>query len=69
MVLPEDLLVVVPLLVGLLLRICILLVRAFFCFVVLSTRMVRELYDLFHLHLVDPAGQVLLPEIMPRRRH
>jgi hypothetical protein len=42
--------------------------RAFFRFVVLSTRTVRELYGLFHLHLVDPAGQALLPGIMPPHR-
>jgi hypothetical protein len=70
MVLPEDLLGVVLLLVDLLfLRICTFPARAFFRFVVLSTRMVRELYGLFHLHLVDLAGRALLPEIMLRRRH
>jgi hypothetical protein len=70
MVLPEDLLMVVLLLVVLLLlRIYTFLAQAFFRFVVLSTRMVRELYGLFHLHLVDLAGRALLPEIVLRRRH
>jgi hypothetical protein len=52
-------------LVDLLLRIYTFLVRAFFRLVVLSTQMVRELCGLFHLHLVDLAGRVLLPEIVP----
>jgi hypothetical protein len=53
--------------VDLLHRICTFLVRAFFRLVVLSTRMVRELYGLFHLYLVGLVGRVLLPEIMLRR--
>jgi hypothetical protein len=69
MVLQGDLLVVALLLVDpLLLRICTYPARAFFHFVVLSIRTVRELYGLFHLHLVDPVGRVLLPEIVPHRQ-
>jgi hypothetical protein len=67
MVLLVGLLLVGFPLVDLLLRIYTFLVRAFFHLVVLSTRMVRELCGLFHLHLVGLAGRVLLPEIVLHR--
>ncbi len=70
MVLPEDLLVVVLLLVDLLLlRIYIFLVRAFFRLVVLSTRMVCASFLLFRLCLEDLVDRVRLPGIMPHHRH
>jgi hypothetical protein len=69
MVLLVGLLLVDLLLVDLLLlRICTSLVRAFFRLVVLSTRMVREWYGPFHLHLVDLVDRVLLPGIVLRRQ-
>jgi hypothetical protein len=61
MVLPVGLLLADPFRVGLLLRICTLLVQAFFRFVVLATRMVRVLFGLFRLCWVDLVGRVLLP--------